>query len=74
MLMCPMICFQELSFLLHMFQTLTKFILTEFFFLLYFAISEYFYVYKYTHNFTCVFMVRLCGILPDFLNFYIPST
>lgn len=62
-MICVLYFLQELSFLLHLFHTSQYSYLKPIFFfiilIIYFAISEYFYVYKYTHNFTCVYYAEI---------------
>lgn len=62
-MICVLYFLQELSFLLHLFHTSQySYLKLDFFFIIliiYFAISEYFYVYKYTHNFTCVYYAEI---------------
>lgn len=73
-MICVLYFLQELSFLLHLFHTSQYSYLKLIFFfiilIIHFAISEYFYVYKYTHNFTCVYYAEIVWYTA-FLNFYI---
>lgn len=72
---CVLYFLQELSFLLHLFHTSQYSYLKLIFFLLYSL-----YILQYQNIFMCIntpitlpvfIMLRLCDILPDFLNFYI---
>lgn len=74
-MICVLYFLQELSFLLHLFHTSQYSYLKLIFFLLYSL-----YILQYQNIFMCIntpitlpvfIMLRLCDILPDFLNFYI---